>query len=261
MIHQVNLQLPKITAWETVSFPRRTVPPICCWSVGRLVGWLMGWLVGWLVGCLKWFVQFCWKKIRWIQQKILVRTAGLQAEVRIRDHRIWNRSTNHFPMTTGSKHILQQHRVYLSLYNKSYIIYDTHKPMHHILDISHLCQECCSLHKFRNKMAQTRQKHSSCVRFQVLTAAIMKTIFWNISSCSVTELDRRFRGAYCLHHQGPDERRSIWTIQHGAISQNAFKQTTSRQILLSFFSTFRNLQLSATISLWFLQHSLFSKHL
>jgi hypothetical protein len=40
------------------------------------------------------------------------------------------------------------------------------------------------------------------VRFQVLTAAIMKmTAFWDIAPCSLIEGDRRFRGVYC-HHQG-----------------------------------------------------------
>jgi hypothetical protein len=38
------------------------------------------------------------------------------------------------------------------------------------------------------------------VRFQVLTAASMKmTVFWDVAQCSVVEIDRRFRGAYCLH--------------------------------------------------------------
>jgi hypothetical protein len=36
-------------------------------------------------------------------------------------------------------------------------------------------------------------------RFQVLTAASMKMIaFWDITSCSLIEVYRRFRGAYCL---------------------------------------------------------------
>jgi hypothetical protein len=42
-------------------------------------------------------------------------------------------------------------------------------------------------------------------RFQVLMVARMKmTAFWVIVLCSPTELDRRFRGSYCLHHQGSD---------------------------------------------------------
>jgi hypothetical protein len=37
------------------------------------------------------------------------------------------------------------------------------------------------------------------------------TAFWNIALCSLVEVDRRFKGAYCLHHQD----------DNGAISQNA----------------------------------------
>jgi hypothetical protein len=41
------------------------------------------------------------------------------------------------------------------------------------------------------------------VKFQVLTAANMKVrAFWNRASCSLVEVDRSFRGMYCLHHQG-----------------------------------------------------------
>jgi hypothetical protein len=40
-------------------------------------------------------------------------------------------------------------------------------------------------------------------RFQVLTATSMKmTSFWDTAPCSLVDVDRRFRGAYCLHHQG-----------------------------------------------------------
>jgi hypothetical protein len=43
------------------------------------------------------------------------------------------------------------------------------------------------------------------VAFQVLTAASMKMIaFTEIALCSLVEVDRRFRGAYCLHHQGDE---------------------------------------------------------
>jgi hypothetical protein len=27
-------------------------------------------------------------------------------------------------------------------------------------------------------------------------------VFWDIAPCSLVEINRRFRGAYCLHHQG-----------------------------------------------------------
>jgi hypothetical protein len=54
-------------------------------------------------------------------------------------------------------------------------------------------------------------RNSSCfhvclvkyMRFHVLTATNMKmTAFWYIAPCSLVEVNRRFRSAYCLHHQG-----------------------------------------------------------
>jgi hypothetical protein len=43
------------------------------------------------------------------------------------------------------------------------------------------------------------------VRVHVLTEAIMKMMaFWDIALCGLFEVNRRFRGAYCLHHQGDD---------------------------------------------------------
>jgi len=50
--------------------------------------------------------------------------------------------------------------------------------------------------------------------------------FWDVAPCSLG-VDRRFRGAYCLHHQGVDrwrqyaplKRRSTSTRLHGATSQ------------------------------------------
>jgi hypothetical protein len=40
-------------------------------------------------------------------------------------------------------------------------------------------------------------------RFEVLTAEGMNmTAFWNMTSCSPVEVDRRLRGAYSLQHQG-----------------------------------------------------------
>jgi hypothetical protein len=29
-------------------------------------------------------------------------------------------------------------------------------------------------------------------------------VFWDVVPCSHVGVDRRFRGAYCLHHQGPE---------------------------------------------------------
>jgi hypothetical protein len=48
----------------------------------------------------------------------------------------------------------------------------------------------------------TQASHKN-VRFQVLTAASMmfRVVSWDILPCKMI-VDRRFRGAYCLHHQG-----------------------------------------------------------
>jgi hypothetical protein len=69
------------------------------------------------------------------------------------------------------------------------------------------------------------------VRFQVLTAASTKIrAFWDIASCNLVRVDRRFRYTYCLHHQGDlfitlmigqYRHRSNPTRLHGAISQKA----------------------------------------
>jgi hypothetical protein len=49
------------------------------------------------------------------------------------------------------------------------------------------------------------QTSITVVRFQVLTAASMKmAVFWVLVPCSLVELYRRFRGAFCLHHHRPD---------------------------------------------------------
>jgi hypothetical protein len=46
----------------------------------------------------------------------------------------------------------------------------------------------------------------SLVGFQVLTAASMKfRVFWDVAPCSHAEVDRRFRGAYCLNHRLDDD--------------------------------------------------------
>jgi hypothetical protein len=43
------------------------------------------------------------------------------------------------------------------------------------------------------------------VRFQVFTAASVKmTVLWDVATCCLVDIDRLFRGAYCLHHS-PDD--------------------------------------------------------
>jgi hypothetical protein len=35
-----------------------------------------------------------------------------------------------------------------------------------------------------------------------MMAGVKVTVFWDTAPCSLVEVERRFRGAYCLHHQG-----------------------------------------------------------
>jgi hypothetical protein len=50
------------------------------------------------------------------------------------------------------------------------------------------------------------------VRFQVLTEVSIKIrAFWDVGRCSLA-VDRRFRGAYCLRHQGTIHRPYLWNV-------------------------------------------------
>jgi hypothetical protein len=75
----------------------------------------------------------------------------------------------------------------------------------------------------------------------------MKTaVFWDASSCCLVEIDRRFRGAYCLSHQG-DNVGSIsgtsvnFTRLHGAVYQNTviidIKVVSERPVMGRFLGT------------------------
>jgi hypothetical protein len=47
--------------------------------------------------------------------------------------------------------------------------------------------------------------------------------FWDMAPCSLVEVDRRFRGSYCLHHKGDrlDDGGSTSRRLHSDISQKA----------------------------------------
>jgi hypothetical protein len=82
-------------------------------------------------------------------------------------------------------------------------------------------------HKW-NMCLRERQKgrgeRQETVRFEVLKATSMKTaIFWDLARSPV-DTDQRFRGTYCLHHEGdepPLKRRPISTGLHGVTSRKA----------------------------------------
>jgi hypothetical protein len=35
-------------------------------------------------------------------------------------------------------------------------------------------------------------------------------VFWDVATCGLVDSDRRFRGAYCLHHQGDKLEYGSW---------------------------------------------------
>jgi hypothetical protein len=68
------------------------------------------------------------------------------------------------------------------------------------------------------------------LRFEVLTAGTMnRTMFWVAALHSVIEVNRRFRGAYCLHHKGGKTSLSAST-QNTAVSIS-FLQTQYRTLV------------------------------
>jgi hypothetical protein len=38
------------------------------------------------------------------------------------------------------------------------------------------------------------------------------TVFWDVAPCSLAEVDRRFRGVYCLCHQGYGDSKYFWNV-------------------------------------------------
>jgi hypothetical protein len=56
------------------------------------------------------------------------------------------------------------------------------------------------------------------------------TVFWDVALCSLVEIDRCFRGAHCLHHQGD----VLIALMMEAVSISetlvSFYQTTQRNI-------------------------------
>jgi hypothetical protein len=71
------------------------------------------------------------------------------------------------------------------------------------------------------------------IRFQVLTAASMKfRVFWDVLQCSQVDVDRRFSGAYCLHHQADD----VYLTTRQYIPEDSKLHTRSRENLKSHIS-------------------------
>jgi hypothetical protein len=79
-----------------------------------------------------------------------------------------------------------------------------------------------------------KNKFSEClgisVRLHVLTVVDMKlSVFSDVAPCSLTDIDRSFKGSYCLHHQG-------YESSHGANipedSQPSYPLKTQPQVFV-----------------------------
>jgi hypothetical protein len=63
--------------------------------------------------------------------------------------------------------------------------------------------------KKTGKVYSSEYTNIAKVLIQVLTTTSMKmVIFWDVAACSLVDIDRRFRGAYCLHHRPEDRRQA-----------------------------------------------------
>jgi hypothetical protein len=59
------------------------------------------------------------------------------------------------------------------------------------------------------------RSHKPCLQFWKYHLVIIKKFraFWDVAPCSHVKVDRRFRGAYCLHHQGDDRGSThLWNV-------------------------------------------------
>jgi hypothetical protein len=61
----------------------------------------------------------------------------------------------------------------------------------------------------------TRYRHLSHTwDFRFSRRRIWSLVYWDVTPCSLTGVEWRFRGAYCLHHQGDDDGGStrLWNV-------------------------------------------------
>jgi hypothetical protein len=72
--------------------------------------------------------------------------------------------------------------------------------------------------------SQGQEEHLFCEISRCLGGSMKITTIWVITSCSLDELDKRFRGAYCLHHQS-DIYLSPWLWRQSALLESLSTST------------------------------------
>jgi hypothetical protein len=88
------------------------------------------------------------------------------------------------------------------------------------------------------------------VRFHAVTVTSMKfRVFWDVAPCSHIEVDRRFRGSFCLRHQGIHAITLMMKAVRTSETSVNFNVTTQRYIpktlQTSFLYTFREITLKS----------------
>jgi hypothetical protein len=63
-------------------------------------------------------------------------------------------------------------------------------------------------------------------------------VFWDITPCSVTGIDRRFRRVYCLHHHGAtSENISVFNCNKRLTPSNYIHNITTTKIFVSLVTS------------------------
>jgi hypothetical protein len=79
---------------------------------------------------------------------------------------------------------------------------------------------------------------------------IFRVVFWDILPCKMI-IDRRFRGAYCLHHQGwVDNHFTRQYIPEGNSEHHTRRREDLKYQVESDFTTIMNLSFSKWRGIW-----------
>jgi hypothetical protein len=93
------------------------------------------------------------------------------------------------------------------------------------------------IHSPNNHLLPVHVRTCAAVRFQVLTAGSMKfRILWDVLPCSQVDVDRRFRGAYCLHHQRDAARTSETSVYIYLTTWQYIPEDSKLQLHVQLFS-------------------------
>jgi hypothetical protein len=65
---------------------------------------------------------------------------------------------------------------------------------------------CADVHRIRSQSSLNLLLFAvlNVLRIIIITFCIKMVAVWDIAPCSLVEVDQRFGGVYCLHHQGDE---------------------------------------------------------